>query len=227
MFTTFPPSRDLIHQTFFLPPHFKNIILINKEQTIKYEIDQSFCVDVLLCLVFKELSAKQITLCYRVSMPIDVSNKKTKKKDKRQKENSEEFATPKISSTDSATSVDGSVSSKKKRKRQNSTNGTGLQQNGNLANGTAEETVIAVKSPNTSTSQSHKKSSVKKRRKSKVDSSSLVTSSELLNDSGVKEVDSLLHGLTKKRRSLATLEAELDTTGSAQKRKKNKTNSAA
>ena len=171
-------------------------------------------------------------------MPVDVGNEKTKKKDKQQKENIEEFVTPKKrakTSNDSArpVNVNGSSLSKKKRKRQNSTSGPGVQpeQNGTLANGTAEETTTPTteKSPNTNadTSQSHKKSSAKKRRKSKAGDNSLVMSSELSNGSVANEADSSLHELTKKRRSLATLVGEQDTRGSAQKEKKKKINSAA
>ena len=167
-------------------------------------------------------------------MPVDVSKEKTKKKEKRQKENIEEFVTPKKkakTSTDSASPVNGSSLSKKKRKRQNSTSGPGVQpeQNGTLVNGTAEETTTTEKSPNANVDalQSHKKSSAKKRRKSKTGDNSLVTSSELLNGSFVKEADSSLHELTKKRRSLAIVAGELDTTGSAQKQKKKKINPAA
>jgi len=177
-------------------------------------------------------------LRFRVSMPVDVGNEKTKKKDKQQKENIEEFVTPKKrakTSNDSArpVNVNGSSLSKKKRKRQNSASGPGVQpeQNGTLANGTAEETTTPTteKSPNTNadTSQSHKKSSAKKRRKSKAGDNSLVMSSELSNGSVANEADSSLHELTKKRRSLATLVGEQDTRGSAQKEKKKKINSAA
>ncbi|KAI0226759.1 Myb-binding protein 1A-like protein [Lamellibrachia satsuma] len=176
-------------------------------------------------------------LASRVSVPVDGSEKtKKNKKEKRQEENGEEFVTPKKKAKSSpvspSASIGSSSSSKKKRKRerQNSTNGTELQpeQNGNLANGTAEETTIAAKSPVTNVdAQSHKKTSAKKRRKSNAGDNSLAMSSEHLNESTVKEADSSLHELTKKRRSLATLVGEPDTTGSSQKRKKNKTNSAA
>ena len=174
---------------------------------------------------------------FRVSVPVDGSEKtKKNKKEKRQEENGEEFVTPKKKAKSSpvspSASIGSSLSSKKKRKRerQNSTNGTELQpeQNGNLANGTAEETAIAAKSPVTNVdAQSHKKTSAKKRRKSNAGDNSLAMSSEHLNESTVKEADSSLNELTKKRRSLATLVGEPDTPGSSQKRKKNKTNSAA
>lgn len=172
---------------------------------------------------------------FRVSVPVDGSEKtKKNKKEKRQEENGEEFVTPKKKAKSSPVSPSASIgslsSSKRKRERQNSTNGTELQpeQNGNLANGTAEETTIAAKSPVTNVdAQSHKKTSAKKRRKSNAGDNSLAMSSEHLNESTVKEADSSLHELTKKRRSLATLVGEPDTPGSSQKRKKNKTNSAA
>ena len=163
-------------------------------------------------------------------MPVEVHEKTTgkKKKGNVQKENDEEFVTPrkksKASAVDSPTgSFPSSKKKKRKKEKQTPTNGRqfNAEENDNLANGVVES---AVGDESVHTSQSNTTSSSKKRRKSKA-SDSPATSVEVSSESVAEDVNSSLRELTKKRRSLAAQPGEQDTPGTARKRKKNVTSS--